>query len=177
MCIDGEWTEPVPTCQPTCEDPGQPENGGQDEEYEYPVCEGTVIGYFCDDLYEVIGSPSSTCEDGQWTTPPPECQIMCTNPGSPDNGGQMGEAVWNIMTQHARMEIGLTLFQNVNCDTGYALYDTDTETCLDEVVSMCIDGEWTEPVPTCQPTCEDPGQPENGGQDDEYEYNSNLSDF
>ncbi|XP_077868400.1 CUB and sushi domain-containing protein 3-like [Saccoglossus kowalevskii] len=143
-CIDGEWTEPVPTCQPTCEDPGQPENGGQVEEYEYPVC-----------------SPSSTCEDGQWTTPPPECQIMCTNPGSPDNGGQVGDPTYPTSD-------GDTVVYY--CDAGYDLFHPDGGSCLEYYDTTCQDGNWTDPVPECKAECDDPGTPSDGSQVGDPQY-------
>nr|XP_006820916.1 PREDICTED: SCO-spondin-like [Saccoglossus kowalevskii] len=155
MCIDGEWTEPVPTCQPTCEDPGQPENGKQDDEYEYPVCEGTVIGYVCDDLYEVIGSPSSTCEDGQWTTPPPECRAGgCDDPGSPDNGHQVDEYTYPVPSG---------TIVRFCCDDGYVVNG-------EQAIICGKDGTWFGELPTCEPTCSDPGAPENGYQVEEYDY-------
>ncbi|XP_062469403.1 coagulation factor XIII B chain [Pezoporus occidentalis] len=72
VCQNGTWTE-LPTCTGEggkCGSPPVIENGDllSFPMQEYP--EGATLEYKCPDFYVLEGSPSITCTDGQWTSPP-----------------------------------------------------------------------------------------------------------
>ncbi|XP_070562410.1 complement receptor type 1-like [Ptychodera flava] len=160
-CENGDWTEPLPICQPMCTDQGTPENGKKKSTKVYPVCEGTVMEYECNEMYELIGSNSSTCRSGHWTNPLPECRIMCDDPGSPQYGGQIGDPVYPISN-------GTVV--EFYCISTYDLIDPSDATCLESYHTVCVDGEWTHDLPLCEAECVDPGTPSDGSQVGAFEY-------
>ncbi|XP_070562411.1 sushi, von Willebrand factor type A, EGF and pentraxin domain-containing protein 1-like [Ptychodera flava] len=161
ICEYGFWSHPVPECRIECTDPGTPEQGQQVGNITYPVCTGTEITFDCDPLHELIGSPSTTCEEGSWSEEVPICRPLCVDPGNPENGHQLGNNTYPVSE-------GTTV--GFSCNEGFSLYDKDDQMCLESYSMECKDGSWSEPLPTCHPMCYDPGTPDDGFQVDPPPY-------
>ncbi|XP_070562407.1 zonadhesin-like [Ptychodera flava] len=156
---EGSGTE----CTRKCDDPGSPENGGQEDDHDYPVPNGEEVVFFCDTGYMLfdpntqtcIDSARTECEDGDWTNPVPECKRECTDPGTPDQGRQVEDTEYPVCT-------GSSI--TFACDEDHVLVGSGTTTC--------VEGQWTDPLPKCEPLhgCEDPGTPVNGEQGDNHQY-------
>ena len=78
MCFNGSWTKP-----PQCKDskgkcgPPPPIDNGDTTSFPLPVYPpGTVVEYQCQSYYELEGSSSIKCENGQWSEPP-KCLDAC----------------------------------------------------------------------------------------------------
>ncbi|XP_070564050.1 zonadhesin-like [Ptychodera flava] len=160
-CADGMWTEAVPLCKAKCEDPGTPMEGRQPVHRFYPVCSGTVVQFECHYMHRLIGDERIQCIDGHWTNPSPSCEVMCKDPGSPDNGGQT-ESMQYPAISGAKV--------SYYCDDGYQLYDGNTNACIEELSITCSDGSWTNSMPLCVQKCNNPGVPEHGYQKEGYQY-------
>ncbi|NXE89404.1 CFAH factor, partial [Menura novaehollandiae] len=79
VCQNGTWTE-LPMCKGKggrCGSPPVIENGeilsSRMREYQ----QGVTLEYKCPSLYTLEGSPTITCINGQWTSPP-VCLVACT---------------------------------------------------------------------------------------------------
>ncbi|XP_041464838.1 complement receptor type 2-like [Lytechinus variegatus] len=71
-CDDGELNEQNVTCYANCPDPGQPTDG----EYELigdGFYHGTVVYYYCDARFDLEGESELVCDDGEWSSPAPNC--------------------------------------------------------------------------------------------------------
>uniref|UniRef100_A0A8D1T1H3 Sushi domain-containing protein n=1 Tax=Sus scrofa TaxID=9823 RepID=A0A8D1T1H3_PIG len=78
MCFNGSWTKP-----PQCKDskgkcgPPPPIDNGDTTSFPLPVYPpGSVVQYQCQSYYELEGSSSIKCENGQWSEPP-KCLDAC----------------------------------------------------------------------------------------------------
>nr|XP_006820914.1 PREDICTED: sushi, von Willebrand factor type A, EGF and pentraxin domain-containing protein 1-like [Saccoglossus kowalevskii] len=161
MCFETHWTNPVPKCEQPCNDPGYPENGSQLGEQHYPVCVGTTVGFACDELHALIGFNETMCVNGTWNRETPVCIPQCHDPGSPDNGGQVEDYDYPVLS-------GTTV--SFYCNGTYMLYNASSESCIQESQTTCINGEWSQLVPDCMEGCSDPGTPDNGTQVGIYSY-------
>ncbi|XP_070564048.1 complement receptor type 1-like isoform X2 [Ptychodera flava] len=161
VCHNTTWSSPIPLCKADCIDPGLPDNGYLLTDYNYPVCTGTVINYGCIRNYELVGSHSATCLDGNWSHDQPICKKLCTDPGYPANGGQLGHTMFPASSKTA------VYFY---CEEGYQLFDTVLEECVEIYMTVCQDGDWSNPIPTCILGCSDPGIPDNGYRNEILSY-------
>ncbi|XP_071492238.1 uncharacterized protein [Diadema antillarum] len=107
--------------------------------------EGATVTFSCNSGFSRIGSPSATCEGGFWNRPVPSCIQDCSDPGTPENGLQVGSPSYEAYTT--------VMFQ---CIPGYSRVGAPSITCLG--------GFWTQPIPTCVQNCQDPGTPAQGFQ-------------
>ncbi|NWW44763.1 CFAH factor, partial [Pedionomus torquatus] len=79
VCQNGTWTE-LPKCKGKSKKCGPPpviENGDLLSFTEKEYLQGRTLKYKCQNLYVLEGSPSITCVDGHWTSPP-VCLVACT---------------------------------------------------------------------------------------------------
>ncbi|XP_077878648.1 complement factor H-like [Ictidomys tridecemlineatus] len=72
MCLNGTWTEP-----PQCKDssgkcgPPPPIDNGDLTSFPLPVYPtGSSVEYQCQSLYQLEGSKTVTCRNGEWSNPP-----------------------------------------------------------------------------------------------------------
>ncbi|KAM9007831.1 complement factor H-related protein 2-like [Ara ararauna] len=79
---------------------------------EYP--EGATLEYKCPDFYVLEGSPSITCTDGQWTSPP-VCLVACTA-SEEDMGRNNIELKW---TRGRKLYSRSGDFVEFQCKRGY----------------------------------------------------------
>ncbi|XP_020937508.1 complement factor H isoform X7 [Sus scrofa] len=79
-CAEGGWSSP-PKCSPAYSQgkcgPPPPIDNGDTTSFPLPVYPpGTVVEYQCQSYYELEGSSSIKCENGQWSEPP-KCLDAC----------------------------------------------------------------------------------------------------
>ncbi|XP_070564052.1 sushi, von Willebrand factor type A, EGF and pentraxin domain-containing protein 1-like [Ptychodera flava] len=160
-CHNGTWTDPLPLCKQPCDDPGTPSDGFQTTENTYPVCTATIVGYECDEGFEMIGFHSTICHDSEWMIDMPFCQPVCNDPGTPENGHQIDPPEYPV-SEEKEIEFA--------CDLGYSLHNPSTDECEEEWSTVCENGNWTQPLPVCRLECDDPGTPSDGSQIGEPVY-------
>ncbi|XP_070564056.1 CUB and sushi domain-containing protein 3-like [Ptychodera flava] len=160
-CMNGEWSDPLPQCRLKCNDPGNPDNGEQVEEPDYPVCSGTIVTFSCHDGYTLVGSETTMCQDGEWVGQLPICEAHCEDPGTPSNGCQLEDYEYPAYSDY------VVYFC---CNDGYALHDIQTKECLHNASTTCEDGQWSDPLPECLLKCDHPGSPENGELVEEIDF-------
>ncbi|XP_077985320.1 uncharacterized protein LOC144439962 [Glandiceps talaboti] len=73
LCINGAWTQPVPKCEPVCQQPAIPINGSIMNPPQGDIMNGTVIKYECINGFQINGSAELTCVDGEWSDSYPQC--------------------------------------------------------------------------------------------------------
>ncbi|XP_065531391.1 complement factor H isoform X1 [Lathamus discolor] len=115
-CRNGTWTE-LPTCTGKggkCGSPPVIENGDllSFPMQEYP--EGATLEYKCPDFYVLEGSPTITCTNGQWTSPP-VCLVACTA-SEEDMGRNNIELKW---TRGSKLYSRSGDFIEFRCKRGY----------------------------------------------------------
>nr|XP_054751328.1 uncharacterized protein LOC129257098 isoform X2 [Lytechinus pictus] len=120
-----------------------PDNGSLSAEEGFG--EGATVTFSCNEGYSLIGSPSTTCNNDEYSRPVPSCVLDCSDPGSPMDGSQEGTPTYQAYTTVSFV-----------CDTGFGLVGAPTITC--------DGGTWTLPVPECVANCADPGVPSSGRQ-------------
>ncbi|XP_064283972.1 complement factor H isoform X1 [Passer domesticus] len=79
VCKNGTWTE-LPTCKGQARRCGTPPAIQSGELLVFPLQEyqqGDTVEYKCPNFYILKGSPTITCLNGQWTSPP-VCLVACT---------------------------------------------------------------------------------------------------
>ncbi|CAH1270697.1 CSMD1 [Branchiostoma lanceolatum] len=164
---DGEWSAPVPTCEPVqCSPPTAPENGALSSEgatsYDYQ----DEVTFTCNQGYGLDGAASVTCQaDRQWSAPLPTCKpVQCSPPTAPENGALSPEGATSYDYQD---EV------TFSCNPGYELDGAASVMCQ-------ADREWSAPVPTCEPVqCSPPTAPENGALSPEgaesYDYQDEVT--
>ncbi|XP_071476086.1 coagulation factor XIII B chain-like isoform X1 [Diadema antillarum] len=129
------------SCDGSCHDPGEIENGYRDLLATFPA--NALIEYGCDNGYHISGQPILTCISGIWNHPKPACKAQCVLPTEelkarnitmvnvtePDNA-------WNRFV--------------VNCSTGYNVVGSN--------LVECVDGQWFPSLDTlhCEATCTSP---------------------
>ncbi|XP_072039732.1 seizure 6-like protein 2 [Amphiura filiformis] len=69
-CKGGRWSHPTPECLANCQDPGFPENS---ERFTEGFDHGDSVRFSCDAGFNMIGSSTVTCQNGQWTHNAPLC--------------------------------------------------------------------------------------------------------
>ncbi|XP_071506109.1 complement factor H-like [Diadema antillarum] len=73
-CDDGELDDGRNvTCYANCPDPGTPANGARDLTPSDGFYHGTKVTYYCNERFDIIGSPEITCNDGEWSDIMPNC--------------------------------------------------------------------------------------------------------
>ncbi|XP_070532867.1 CUB and sushi domain-containing protein 1-like [Ptychodera flava] len=123
-CSDGSWSNSAASCHADCADPGTPTNGQRFGSLTH----GNTMSYVCNSGFTMIGNGVSSCSDGVWSHPLPECFADCEDPGTPDYGSTMGD-----------MHHGETL--SYSCDANYVLYGVN--------VITCTEGIWNGTAPSC----------------------------
>uniref|UniRef100_A0A8B9IR97 Sushi domain-containing protein n=1 Tax=Amazona collaria TaxID=241587 RepID=A0A8B9IR97_9PSIT len=111
---------------------------------EYP--EGATLEYKCPDFYVLEGSPSITCTEGQWTSPP-VCLVACTA-SEEDMGRNNIELKW---TRGRKLYSRSGDFVEFRCKRGYL---EDPASSSFRVEAVCRDGVIT--YPTCECKCSVP---------------------
>ncbi|XP_014106249.1 PREDICTED: complement factor H [Pseudopodoces humilis] len=79
VCQNGTWTQ-LPTCKGRAGRCGTPPAIQSGELLVFPLQEyqqGDTVEYKCPNFYILKGSPTITCLNGQWTSPP-VCLVACT---------------------------------------------------------------------------------------------------
>nr|XP_009858194.1 P-selectin-like [Ciona intestinalis] len=147
----GEWTQPIPQCQPfvssiRCNPVHvSPENGAVGCSDSNMA--GSVCTFECDSGYAMEGSDTSTCQDdgdgdteGLWSSPAPVCTRVTCLPQhiNPVNG---------VVQCNDLNNIGSTC--TFSCSPGYELNGTANSDCIGGGNNGVI-GVWTSPAPTCQ---------------------------
>ncbi|XP_068695178.1 sushi, von Willebrand factor type A, EGF and pentraxin domain-containing protein 1-like isoform X1 [Montipora foliosa] len=135
------------TCLKKCDDPGIPVNGERRGDHFYHE---RRVFFSCNRGHTLVGNRSMTCQEGEWTSAPPQCKENCANPGSPLNGFRRG-SVFN----HG-MKVTFV------CRHGFKLNGVKSITCND--------GAWSNQLPDCSGICKDPGIPQNGARKGEQEH-------
>ncbi|CAB1323858.1 unnamed protein product, partial [Coregonus sp. 'balchen'] len=77
QCKNGEWQAPLPACKPQgvpCDPPPKVENAIVKIPYQNEYIEGFDVNYECRKTFEIEGLQEITCENGNWTPPPPTCK-------------------------------------------------------------------------------------------------------
>ncbi|XP_066021713.1 CUB and sushi domain-containing protein 1 isoform X2 [Pocillopora verrucosa] len=138
-CINGEWSNSVPSCKALCPTPIAPTNGRiQGRDFRH----GQSIKFWCSRGYTRVGAFSVTCKEGKWGAPFPVCKASCGRPSIPANGRIVG----NIFS-HGKS----VLFY---CSFGYTRVGAGS--------IKCDDGKWDKPFPVCKGICPTPSDPRNG---------------
>ncbi|XP_071506105.1 complement factor H-like [Diadema antillarum] len=70
-CQDGSWSGETPECKADCGDPGTPTNGTQVyADYRH----GGNVTFSCNSGFDILGSATIYCTDGEWSAPIPTCE-------------------------------------------------------------------------------------------------------
>lgn len=152
-CENGQWDDyALPLCIKRCQKPPYIDNGfvsiegkGDDQGF---YRKGTLVTYSCRAGYALSPSESKyrVCEKGIWTGPSAACIPIvekinaCLEPKQIANGYFVPE----ISEKNDNEELyGFGQRLHYSCKTGYMLYGTRIQQCLD-------DGTWS---PKIQPEC------------------------
>ncbi|XP_031550168.1 sushi, von Willebrand factor type A, EGF and pentraxin domain-containing protein 1-like, partial [Actinia tenebrosa] len=138
---DKRWSGNVPRCLAPCRDPGIPNNG---QRYDHSFLHYARVRFSCRRGWNIEGSQTITCNDGNWDHTTPECMEGCQRPKRPDNGGIYREKVFYRHRERIRYY----------CNYGYQRLGTQ--------YSACEKGRWKQQTPTCKRKCGNPGRPDNG---------------
>ncbi|XP_070549888.1 C4b-binding protein-like [Ptychodera flava] len=149
LCACGIVTHIPASAATDCTDPGTPVNGTQSGTYT----DGGMVQFTCDSGFTLIGSRFIFCNSGTWSGSVPTCYPDCTDPGTPDDGSQVGSPDYTF---------GSTL--EFACDSGFIL--------IGRKYINCEGGTWSGDVPSCIPGCGDPGTPTNGNQVGSPDYSA-----
>ncbi|XP_019647923.1 PREDICTED: LOW QUALITY PROTEIN: sushi, von Willebrand factor type A, EGF and pentraxin domain-containing protein 1-like [Branchiostoma belcheri] len=149
------WSAQTPTCTiKTCQPLVAPNHGSVTGGNNY----GDVATYACDPGYEMVGSPTQTCQDNEhWTGSPPYCIRMdCVTLDAPLHGSVSG-------TSH----VGDTV--TFSCDPGYEISSgSSSRTCQSSQT-------WTGTQPTCTKIqCPSVSAPANGNMAGGIEFGDQL---
>ncbi|XP_015755086.1 PREDICTED: sushi, von Willebrand factor type A, EGF and pentraxin domain-containing protein 1-like isoform X4 [Acropora digitifera] len=140
VCNMGKWSNALPQCKGTCEDPGIPENGNRKGIGNF--IDGDTIEFSCNRNYSLFGSSISRCLNGRWSSALPKCKAVCTDPGIPFNGNRIG----NDFSEGQMVAF--------SCDSNFTLVGPS--------LVFCVAGQWDATTPTCKASCSNPGSPEHG---------------
>ncbi|XP_041696461.1 complement factor H isoform X1 [Coregonus clupeaformis] len=147
QCENGEWQGLLPDCKPQgvpCDPPPKVENAIVKIPYQNKYIEGFEVNYECRKSFEKEGLQKITCENGNWTPPPPTCKQYC---GEPEGAGKH----FQIIDQELeRYENGNQI--EYECLSPYKGPGGKT---------ICKNGEWHKPV-ECKASCLDPPHIYNG---------------
>ena len=136
-CMEtGEWSDPVPTCEPVnCGDPGMVENAQRTgDTFTYL----SVVTYTCNSGF-LVTSGASTIQclsDGEWI---PEDLLVCApadgntcgDPGTVDNAERTGDV----------FSVGSLVVYT--CTDGYVISGSSTLLCTSS-------NRWNDSLPTCE---------------------------
>ncbi|XP_078585766.1 sushi, von Willebrand factor type A, EGF and pentraxin domain-containing protein 1-like [Branchiostoma floridae x Branchiostoma japonicum] len=129
VCLaTGVWGDTAPSCErKACRILFPPLHGTVSGGHHY----GDVVTYICDVGYDLIGSPSRTCQENQqWTSSQPICKLVqCTRLNAPTQGTMNGGNTYNSTVYFT-------------CAQGYTLSGSSNRTCQ-------ADGMWSGTQPTC----------------------------
>ncbi|XP_038858788.1 complement factor H-like isoform X7 [Salvelinus namaycush] len=146
-CKDGKWQTPLPACRPQgiiCDPPPKVENAIVEIPYQNKYRDGFEVNYECRKSFEIEGLKKLTCENGNWTTPPPTCKQYC---GKPEGAGKTFLILDQVLE---RYENGNQIdYKCISPYTGPGGKAT------------CKNGEWHMPV-ECKASCPDPPPITNG---------------
>ncbi|KAL0966785.1 hypothetical protein UPYG_G00300090 [Umbra pygmaea] len=143
QCNNNKWT-PTPQCieENDCIPPDIPNakvtNNDKDVDGFYR--NGKNIRWECDDIYNMVGSPTSKCENGIWKQLPTctEKDDLCDEPTQVDNA---------VITHKYQDKFTEGYTVSYKCEESYTMSGTES--------IVCINKGWT-PGPTCSPpTTED----------------------
>ncbi|XP_069009110.1 complement factor H-like [Embiotoca jacksoni] len=147
-CVDGQWKKTVECKVKPCELPDTP-NGYYNIIIGDELVFGTVIQYFCNEGYQMVGKDdNSTCLLEGWSKRAPICErITC----------EVGELLPNIIADglpsaNEGVMIGGRLWFRCTAD-----YDLDGQ----EEIRCLRTGQWNSPFPTCLKRCNIPILPNN----------------
>ncbi|XP_035675655.1 sushi, von Willebrand factor type A, EGF and pentraxin domain-containing protein 1-like [Branchiostoma floridae] len=151
----GTWSAATPTCTiKTCQPPVAPSHGSVTGGNTY----GDVATYACDPGYEMVGSPTQTCQDNEhWSIASPYCLRMeCAKLDAPVHGSISGTSY-----------VGDTV--TFSCDTGYEITSgSSSRTCQSTQT-------WTGTQPTCTKIkCPTVSAPANGNMVGSIEFGDQL---
>lgn len=79
QCLeDHTWAPPFPICRSRdCEPPGAPVHGYFEGE---TFTSGSVVTYYCEDGYDLVGTQMLQCIDGEWNSSCPTCESIQETP-------------------------------------------------------------------------------------------------
>lgn len=86
QCLeDHSWAPPVPTCKSRdCGPPPKPAHGSFKGGN---FTSGSIITYYCDKRYHLVGASEQQCVDGEWSGPLPACELIQVAPApAPQTG-------------------------------------------------------------------------------------------
>ncbi|XP_035674957.1 P-selectin-like [Branchiostoma floridae] len=151
----GTWSASAPTCTiKDCQPLVAPNHGSVTGGNTY----GDVATYACDPGYEMVGSPTQTCQDNQhWSGSPPYCiRMECAKLDAPLHGSISGTSY-----------VGDTV--TFSCDTGYEITSgSSSRTCQSTQT-------WTGTQPTCtRIKCPTVSAPANGNMVGSIEFGDQL---
>lgn len=151
--LGGEWTGKIPVCRfVDCGTPARPDRGNLNLLNDSTTV-GSIVKYFCDDDYWLVGPEELTCaKDGKWSGSAPSCEckelccamgnyvlkeflfhflvITCETPHVPAGSYVVGYDynVHSVIKYH--------------CDDGHVLHGESELRCLET-------GEWSHEAPYC----------------------------
>uniref|UniRef100_A0A8W7Q5B0 Furrowed n=1 Tax=Anopheles coluzzii TaxID=1518534 RepID=A0A8W7Q5B0_ANOCL len=131
--LGGNWTGKIPVCRYVdCGMPARPDRGNMLLLNDSTTV-GSVVRYFCDDDYWLVGPQELYCtKDGKWSGSAPACELItCETPHVPPGSYVIGYD-YNI---HSSIQY--------HCDPGHILRGEDTLTCLES-------GQWSGDAPDCE---------------------------
>ncbi|KAF8767227.1 CUB and sushi domain-containing protein 3 [Argiope bruennichi] len=141
-CVNGKWTDEVPTCL-NCPFPEKKLANGrylyapQAPVYRRIVPENYPLFFECFPGFIMRGSRAITCIGGKWTDEVPSC-LNCPFPKKNLANGQYiyelpKHANWTIAPENYRLRF--------RCSPGFTMRGSSVVTC--------IGGKWTDEVPNC----------------------------
>ncbi|XP_006150174.1 P-selectin [Tupaia chinensis] len=155
-CVgSGQWTAPPPACEAiTCEPLQRPAHGTMACSPSSGVFQhSTNCSFHCAEGFVLRGADLLQCTDtGQWTAPPPVCQVItCTRPLSPRNGTMTCDQPLEDSDYRSTCHF--------SCDEGFSLSGPERLDCTPS-------GLWTSSPPTCEAIkCPELLAPEQGSLD------------
>ncbi|XP_045543847.1 complement factor H [Salmo salar] len=137
-CTEGTWSGILECIAQgiICDPPPKVENAIVEIPYQNKYIEGFEVNYECRKSFEIEGLKKLTCENGNWTTPPPTCKPSCPDPPSIENGDFIKEK---------RDDKGVITELYYQCSRQYTLSFTGS--------IRCQNGKWPSP-PKCLRPCE-----------------------
>ncbi|KAK2835147.1 hypothetical protein Q5P01_015631 [Channa striata] len=146
-CSLTKWTNHVPVCEPlTCDPPPEDVIVKGLPEDQAPILPDRFIEISCPPGKKVNGSSVLICgKDGQWNNPIPTCEVVTCEPppedlivkGLPEDQGP-------ILPDHV---------VEISCPPEKSLNGSSVLICGK-------DGQWNNPIPTCEDKCRVPSPPQ-----------------
>ncbi|XP_033097355.1 sushi, von Willebrand factor type A, EGF and pentraxin domain-containing protein 1-like isoform X2 [Anneissia japonica] len=136
-CSNGDYSSSIPDCRANC----QPVTSFLNGRYTGNSEHGLGYSFSCDKGYSLIGDGNVNCRDGKYSSPIPECKADCLDLKTLANG--------RIIPAITHGEEALFI-----CYKGYTLVGVNK--------TRCIDGSYTDKIPTCAENCAEAVVPLNG---------------